>query len=649
MSDSKQLKIEVVGNDKSGSSTVKKLGNEVDKTEKKARKLGQGFKVAGAAIAAGLAVGAVAALVFAKKSVVAFNDAVMETNKLKRAMGGTAQDASTLRFAFNRLGIGTDQASALMGKFSKQIVKPSKEFKALGIETKDASGKLLSTSEVLGKVMDKFKAMPDGAQKSALALQLFGRQGMALLPFLNKGSAGLADLKKQAHDLGFELSDNEIKQVMAATAAKKDMTAAVNGLKIRIGAALSPAITILATKFRGLVPVIVSKLMPAVQDMGTKFANFATTASDKVVPAITNIGKWIKEHKPLLEKIAKVIGVIGGAMLAWKLAGPVLLGLTVIVRGLAAAWGAVSLAMDANPIGLIALAISAAIAGVVLLAAGFAVLYAKCKPFQDAVNGIIQQFKEQLGPLLRDASAQILPVLQKAFQDVGKTLAENKEGIAALIGIMKVVIIATIPAIIGGIKLFAWALQSIIASASLMAQGVKFSINTIINILGVFVNSAAFAFGWIPGIGPKIKSAAATFNAQINSMKTALNSVQSKTVTITLREQHIITQQWINKDKAMQAEGRAIGGPVTGRTPYVVGERGPELFIPDASGTILTNRQSFGGSGGGAASGAGGGTSPVTVNITVEGALVHQNDLARVVRDALARLQKQNGGRLGLA
>jgi polyhydroxyalkanoate synthesis regulator phasin len=32
---------------------------------------------------------------------------------------------------------------------------------------------------------------------------------------------------------------------------------------------------------------------------------------------------------------------------------------------------------------------------------------------------------------------------------------------------------------------------------------------------------------------------------------------------------------------------RELGGPVTARTPYLVGERGPELFVPDGSGRII--------------------------------------------------------------
>jgi hypothetical protein len=34
---------------------------------------------------------------------------------------------------------------------------------------------------------------------------------------------------------------------------------------------------------------------------------------------------------------------------------------------------------------------------------------------------------------------------------------------------------------------------------------------------------------------------------------------------------------------------RAAGGPVTGKVPYIVGEKGPEVFVPDASGTIVPN------------------------------------------------------------
>jgi hypothetical protein len=43
--------------------------------------------------------------------------------------------------------------------------------------------------------------------------------------------------------------------------------------------------------------------------------------------------------------------------------------------------------------------------------------------------------------------------------------------------------------------------------------------------------------------------------------------------------------------------GRAGGGNVSPATPYMVGERGPELFVPHSAGRVMPNRESAGGGG----------------------------------------------------
>ena len=50
--------------------------------------------------------------------------------------------------------------------------------------------------------------------------------------------------------------------------------------------------------------------------------------------------------------------------------------------------------------------------------------------------------------------------------------------------------------------------------------------------------------------------------------------------------------QWLAKGKA---KGKAMGGPVQGMNPYMVGERGPELFIPATGGNIIPNNRLAGG------------------------------------------------------
>ncbi len=76
--------------------------------------------------------------------------------------------------------------------------------------------------------------------------------------------------------------------------------------------------------------------------------------------------------------------------------------------------------------------------------------------------------------------------------------------------------------------------------------------------------------------------------------------------------------------------GRATGGPVSAGRPYMVGERGPELFVPTAAGRVEA-----GGSGRGAVN--------VTINVAgprdASPALMAQtgNQVARAVRQALAK------------
>jgi hypothetical protein len=51
----------------------------------------------------------------------------------------------------------------------------------------------------------------------------------------------------------------------------------------------------------------------------------------------------------------------------------------------------------------------------------------------------------------------------------------------------------------------------------------------------------------------------------------------------------------VNAIRSQQYSGRALGGPVMGNTPYIVGENGPELFTPNTTGSITRNGDLGGG------------------------------------------------------
>lgn len=82
-------------------------------------------------------------------------------------------------------------------------------FRDLGVAVTDAAGQVLPAEQLLGAVADRMQAMPDGARKAALAMQVLGRGGTRLIPMLNEGRAGLAARGAEAQRFGLVLSDSQ--------------------------------------------------------------------------------------------------------------------------------------------------------------------------------------------------------------------------------------------------------------------------------------------------------------------------------------------------------------------------------------------------------------------------------------------------------
>lgn len=76
---------------------------------------------------------------------------------------------------------------------------------------------------------------------------------------------------------------------------------------------------------------------------------------------------------------------------------------------------------------------------------------------------------------------------------------------------------------------------------------------------------------------------------------------------------------------------RALGGPVTAGVPYLVGEKGPELFMPKSSGRILPN-------------GSAGQSVNQTINVSVSGQTDRQSiqQLQTAIGLATARAVRRN-------
>lgn len=127
--------------------------------------------------------------------------------------------------------------------------------------------------------------------------------------------------------------------------------------------------------------------------------------------------------------------------------------------------------------------------------------------------------------------------------------------------------------------------------------------------LNVLVQGAAKAFGWIPGIGPKLKSAAAEFEAFKNQVNNSLDNIEDEVVNITYRSRMIgdvrVSGSQLSGTYSSGIGGRPSGGP--GGSPKQVNEWGHE-FVDFTKGMVYNSnetkrmKQAMASGGGGSAS-----------------------------------------------
>ena len=371
----KSMTFSLFGKDVSASKAFTDVGHS-------ARRMGEVF----AGVSAAGVVDQIAGKVvdFAKESVDKFGEVGGATLKLQRVMGGSAQDVSRLASAFNMTGVDSDVAGKAIAIFSKHLATNDKTAKSLGMSFKDAHGNLLPMTQILPELADRFSKLPAGPARTALAMQLFGKAGTQMLPFLAKGKEGIKGLMEESDKLGTTLSGKDLAAIKANTLAKRKFGEALAGVQITIGKVLFPILTKLMSWFVSTaIPVIGKVTTWVMKYLGPAFAwlstwitkvglpmlgklfdmfmknvwpaikNVAGIIAQNLQPAIVALGDFwtntlvpgVKDLIPILVKVGRILGIVGGVILvvaSWiigKLA-PVLFNvLGGAIRFVIAAWG----------------------------------------------------------------------------------------------------------------------------------------------------------------------------------------------------------------------------------------------------------------------------------------------------------------------
>lgn len=288
----------------------KKVSDFGDKLHSGLNKAAAGFAVVGAGLTA-----------ISKNATDFTVDAVKSAKTLAMQIGTSTEEASRLTAAFKRMGLQTENTAQLFGIFSKNIVEATKNqkeqglqtaqaqiaidktrksiadttaeiakhgdstgnlnlklrelnnnlsiqqaaldqtsngFQKLGITTIAANGSQKDFNTLLFEVADKFKSMPDGIDKTALSMDLFGRSGKDMIKVLNLGSDGIQQLEKDADRLGLTLTADTIGKVQDYIASQKDLKDSTDSLKIAIGTATAPVLTDFNKKLNDIALALVN-------------------------------------------------------------------------------------------------------------------------------------------------------------------------------------------------------------------------------------------------------------------------------------------------------------------------------------------------------------------------------------------------------
>lgn len=147
-----------------------------------------GFAAIGAGAIAGLTVKAINAADEIGKAAQQTGFAVTEFSKLANAADLADVDLTSLKTGLVQFN------KAILEAASNITSQQNRALQAMGISIRDANGGLKENSVLLREAADAFAGYADGAEKTALATQLFGRTGADLIPLLNLGTQGIEEL-----------------------------------------------------------------------------------------------------------------------------------------------------------------------------------------------------------------------------------------------------------------------------------------------------------------------------------------------------------------------------------------------------------------------------------------------------------------------
>lgn len=137
---------------------------------------------------------------------------IAELGKTAQQIGVPVEQLSLLDSAAKKAGLSSDELSQAIKLFARNAgevrsaIEPADAFmrtlESLQVKLHGTGNAVRPTTALIMELADRFSRMPDGVQKSRMAMELFGRTGTEMIPFLNQGPAAIQKWMDAAEKMG---------------------------------------------------------------------------------------------------------------------------------------------------------------------------------------------------------------------------------------------------------------------------------------------------------------------------------------------------------------------------------------------------------------------------------------------------------------
>lgn len=203
----------------------------------------------------------------------------LSVKKMQSLTGATAEQASTFLSVANYMGVATDVSTVAFAKFAKAVSNAQDKmqvasaegklatdmFSRLGVSIDQIEGK--NTLEVFKIIQDRLRNMKDGAEKTRVEMELFGKTGYQLHGMLNMSADAMKQVEDRARAMGLIIDDEAARKSAAFNRQLKDMEQTGKRLAIMIG--------------QELLPVVMEYAQGAI-DLTKSYSNLATEQKEAI-------------------------------------------------------------------------------------------------------------------------------------------------------------------------------------------------------------------------------------------------------------------------------------------------------------------------------------------------------------------------------